>query len=110
MSWLGMRKAPARWWRRSSFSRTGRIALLVRNPAGIEALATLSVLYVHFESMLPYVYGQLARQREELDALGEEGWLASKGVGLAPGNEAAAEPVSVRVGFIDKPRPSAAAT
>lgn len=54
--------------------------VLTANPAGIEALATLAALYVHFEAMLPYVYTQLQRQRDELDALGEEGWLAKNGV------------------------------
>jgi hypothetical protein len=50
--------------------------VVTRNPAGIEALATLSVLYVHFESMLPYVFGQLEQQRAEVQREGEEAWLA----------------------------------
>ncbi len=49
-----------------------------KNPAGVEALATLSVLYLHFQSMLPYCYEQLGKQRAELDAMGEEAWLAGK--------------------------------
>lgn len=49
--------------------------VLRKNPAGIEALATLSVLYVHFASMLPYVYKQLERQRHEVEELGERAWL-----------------------------------
>lgn len=46
-----------------------------KNPSGLEALAILSVLYVHFHAMLPYCYGKLAEQRQELDDLGEEEWL-----------------------------------
>jgi radical SAM superfamily enzyme YgiQ (UPF0313 family) len=46
-----------------------------KNRVGLEALATLSVLYVHFENMLPYCYEQLAKQRAEIDALGEGAWL-----------------------------------
>ncbi len=49
-----------------------------KNSAGVEALATLSVLYLHFQAMLPYCYEQLALQRKELDDLGEEAWLAKK--------------------------------
>ena len=50
------------------------------NVAGVEALATLAVIYVHFQGMLPYCYEQLAKQRAEIDALGEEAWL-SKNLG-----------------------------
>jgi radical SAM superfamily enzyme YgiQ (UPF0313 family) len=57
--------------------------VLRKNPAGIEALATLAVLYVHFESMLPYCYEQLAKQQREIDTLGEEGWL-EKHLGRLP--------------------------
>jgi radical SAM superfamily enzyme YgiQ (UPF0313 family) len=57
--------------------------VLRKNPAGIEALATLSVLYVHFESMLPYCYEQLERQRCEIAELGEEGWV-TKHLGRMP--------------------------
>ncbi len=46
-----------------------------RNRVGLESLATLSVLYVHFRSMLPYAYEQLANQQAEIAALGEEAWL-----------------------------------
>ncbi|MGZ3456169.1 MAG: B12-binding domain-containing radical SAM protein [Polyangiales bacterium] len=60
------------------------LARVVReNPAGIEALATLSVLYVHFQSMLPYCYEQLEKQRAEIETLGEEGWL-TKNLGRLP--------------------------
>lgn len=82
-----------------------------KNPAGIEALATLSVLYVHFESMLPYAYNALARQREELETLGEDGWLAKNGVATAAEARAAekAAPAKVRVSarFGREPRPAA---
>ncbi len=46
-----------------------------KNSAGIEALATLSVLYVHFRSMLPYCYEKLAEQQQKLRDLGSEAWL-----------------------------------
>ena len=46
-----------------------------KNRAGIEALATLSVLYVHFRSMLPYCYEKLAEQQQKLRDLGSEAWL-----------------------------------
>ncbi len=49
-----------------------------RNLAGVEALATLSVLYVHFQSMLPYCYEKLAEQEAALEAEGEAAWLARK--------------------------------
>ena len=50
--------------------------VLTKNRAGIEALATLSVLYVHFESMLPYVYEQLDLQQKAIADKGDEAWLA----------------------------------
>lgn len=50
--------------------------VMAKNRAGLEALATLSVLYMHFERMLPYCYERLAEQRAELEELGEERWLA----------------------------------
>ncbi|MEE9385999.1 MAG: B12-binding domain-containing radical SAM protein [Nannocystaceae bacterium] len=50
--------------------------VLYRNPRGLEALVTLAVLYVHFESMLPYCYAQLNRQLETLEEEGEEEWYA----------------------------------
>jgi radical SAM superfamily enzyme YgiQ (UPF0313 family) len=53
------------------------------NRVGLEALATLSVLYVHFESMLPYCYDQLAKQQAEIESLGEAGWL-EKHLGPVP--------------------------
>lgn len=46
-----------------------------KNRAGVEALATLAVLYVHFQSMLPYVYEKLAEQQREVED-GEGDWLA----------------------------------
>lgn len=47
-----------------------------KNHAGVEALATLSVLYVHFRSMLPYCYEKLAEQQQKLRDMGQEAWLA----------------------------------
>lgn len=52
--------------------------VVFRNPAGVEAMATLSVLYLHFERMLPYVYEQLERQQSEIAAAGETEWLSSR--------------------------------
>jgi radical SAM superfamily enzyme YgiQ (UPF0313 family) len=49
--------------------------VVTKNRAGLEALATLSVLYVHFQSMLPYCYEKLAEQRAEVETLGEAEWL-----------------------------------
>lgn len=50
--------------------------VLVRNPRGMEALVTLAVLYLHFESMLPYCYTQLAKQLDTITNEGEESWYA----------------------------------
>jgi radical SAM superfamily enzyme YgiQ (UPF0313 family) len=50
--------------------------VLRHNSAGIEALATLSVLYLHFQEMLPYCYEQLELQQAKIRELGEEEWLA----------------------------------
>ena len=47
-----------------------------RNPRGIESLATLAILYVHFQSILPYCYEQLEKQQRELAEEGDEAWLA----------------------------------
>jgi radical SAM superfamily enzyme YgiQ (UPF0313 family) len=52
------------------------LTVLFKNSRGMEALATLAVLYVHFRSMLPYCYEQLRRQRAEIETEGEEAWLA----------------------------------
>ena len=49
-----------------------------RNPAGIEALAMLSVLYLHFRSMLPYCREQLTAQLNAIEQQGEEDWLRMK--------------------------------
>jgi hypothetical protein len=51
------------------------LTVLFKNSRGLEALATLAVLYVHFQSMLPYCYEQLRLQRSELEAEGETRWL-----------------------------------
>lgn len=50
--------------------------VVTKNSAGVEALATLAVLYVHFQSMLPYCYEKLAEQQAALAEHGEEHWLA----------------------------------
>ncbi len=52
--------------------------VVTKNSAGMEAFATLSVLYLHFDAMLPFVYEQLAAQQAELERLGEEAWLEKK--------------------------------
>ncbi|MHB8419510.1 MAG: B12-binding domain-containing radical SAM protein [Myxococcales bacterium] len=52
--------------------------VLRENPVGLEALATLAVLYLHFQAMLPYCYEQLDLQRAELEKLGEDAWLEKK--------------------------------
>jgi radical SAM superfamily enzyme YgiQ (UPF0313 family) len=50
--------------------------VIAKNRVGLEAFATLSVLYVHFQTMLPYCYGELAKQQAEIGSLGEAAWLA----------------------------------
>jgi len=50
--------------------------VLFRNSKGVEALAMLSILYVHFQSILPYCFEQLDRQIAELEAEGDDAWLA----------------------------------
>lgn len=59
-----------------------------KNPSGLEALAILSVLYVHFHAMLPYCYEKLDEQIRELDELGEEEWFRRR---LPPAPERVAE-------------------
>ncbi len=49
--------------------------VMFSNPSGVEALVTLSVLYVHFSSMLPYCYERIAEQQRALEELGEAAWL-----------------------------------
>jgi hypothetical protein len=65
--------------------------VVVKNPAGLEAFATLSVLYLHFESMMPYVYGELEKQRSAILDAGEADWLAMK-IGGAPRNALPSSP------------------
>jgi radical SAM superfamily enzyme YgiQ (UPF0313 family) len=52
------------------------VKVLRHNRVGLEALAMLSVLYLHFKAMLPYCYEQLALQIKAIEDLGEEEWLA----------------------------------
>ena len=49
--------------------------VVTRNPRGLEAFATLSVLYLHFQGLLPYCEEQLGRQQAAIARLGEERWL-----------------------------------
>jgi radical SAM superfamily enzyme YgiQ (UPF0313 family) len=49
--------------------------VLRKNPAGLEALATLSVLYLHFDELMPYCERQLELQREAIQKQGEANWL-----------------------------------
>ena len=49
---------------------------LFRNPRGIEGLATLSILYVHFQTILPFCYEQLELQRDEIKTEGDDAWIA----------------------------------
>lgn len=49
--------------------------VVARNPSGLEAFATLSVLYLHFEALLPYCEEQLGRQQAAIARLGEAQWL-----------------------------------
>jgi len=49
-----------------------------KNPAGLEALATLSVLYLHFSDLLPYCEGQLQAQLTAIAERGEEGWVQDR--------------------------------
>ena len=46
-----------------------------KNPKGMEALAMLSILYLHFVDMLPYCREQLGRQQKEIAQRGELEWL-----------------------------------
>jgi radical SAM superfamily enzyme YgiQ (UPF0313 family) len=69
-----------------------------KNPAGIEALATLSVLYVHFQSMLPYCYEKLSEQEAALELKGEAKWLEENlREPAAPAPAACAEKVQLQV-------------
>jgi radical SAM superfamily enzyme YgiQ (UPF0313 family) len=54
----------------------GRV--LRRNPAGMEAFATLSVLYLHFDNLLPYCEQQLRRQQTAIAEQGETRWLEER--------------------------------
>jgi radical SAM superfamily enzyme YgiQ (UPF0313 family) len=60
----------------------GLIRVVVHNPSGLEAFATLSVLYLHFEGLLPYCEEQLGRQLAAIARLGGARWLEERGVGL----------------------------
>ena len=59
--------------RRPFFQGLGGV--LLRNRRGLEAYVTLSVLYLHFDSMLGYCYEKLDEQVEEIERLGESVWL-----------------------------------
>jgi len=84
LSWTATRARRLRgpFWR--------ALARVVRhNPAGIEAFATLSVLYLHFEGLLPYCEEQLGRQQAAISRLGEARWLEEKGLPRLPGGASA---------------------
>lgn len=50
----------------------------LKNSKGIEALATLAVLYTHFEGMIPYCREVLSAQRQAMLDVGSEQWLATQ--------------------------------
>ena len=58
--------------------------VLFKNPVGIEALVTLSVLFVHFEDMLPYCIEAVETQRTAMREMGEDAWYRSNGVEPGP--------------------------
>ena len=70
LAWTSTRTRRLRgpFWR--AFAR-----VVSRNPSGLEAFATLSVLYLHFEALLPYCEEQLGRQQAAIARLGEARWL-----------------------------------
>jgi hypothetical protein len=70
LSWTATRKRSLRWPFWKALAR-----VLTRNPRGLEAFATLSVLYLHFQGLLPYCEEQLGRQRAAIALLGEARWL-----------------------------------
>jgi radical SAM superfamily enzyme YgiQ (UPF0313 family) len=73
---LCLRMLAAKSMRRHFFKGLWRVVR--ENRCGLEAFVTLSVLYLHFESMLPYVYGELDKQRRALLERGDQAWLADK--------------------------------
>ena len=70
LSWTATRNGTLRgpFWR--ALAR-----VVARNPRGLEAFATLAVLYLHFQGLLPYCEEQLGRQQAAIARLGEERWL-----------------------------------
>jgi radical SAM superfamily enzyme YgiQ (UPF0313 family) len=52
--------------------------VLFNNSKGIEALATLAVLYTHFQGMIPYCREVLEAQRAAMLEAGSEQWLAAQ--------------------------------
>ncbi len=73
LCWKATRSPPLRrpFWR-----AVGRVVR--KNPAGLEALATLSVLYLHFNDLLPYCEEQLQGQLAAIADRGEELWLEDR--------------------------------
>ena len=57
--------------------------MVTRNPRGLEAFATLSVLYLHFQGLLPYCEEQLGRQQAAIALVGEARWLEMMGTARA---------------------------
>jgi radical SAM superfamily enzyme YgiQ (UPF0313 family) len=62
---------------RRPFWRSLRRVVLA-NPAGVEAFATLAVLYLHFDNLLPFCEQQLQRQRAAIAENGEARWLEER--------------------------------
>jgi len=71
-TWAGALRRP--YWR--ALTR-----VVLENPSGLEAFATLSVLYLHFQGLLPYCEEQLGKQKAEIARLGEARWLERMGAG-----------------------------
>lgn len=69
----------------------GLFQVIFKNSRGLEAYVTLSVLYLHFHSMLDYCYEQLEMQRATLAELGEAEWLRRN---LPSSSEAIVEPAN----------------
>ena len=79
LSWTATRSRTLRgpFWR-------ALLRVMARNPAGLEAFATLSVLYLHFQGLLPYCEEQLGRQQAAIARLGEARWLEEMSGGREP--------------------------
>ena len=74
---IGIRLMARMTWRRNTRWPFWKAfwKVLFRNPAGLESLVTLAVLFTHFDRMLPYCYEQLELQTETIREMGEEAWF-----------------------------------